>query len=68
MANGASYAARGSNTAISPHRGSTTRSQKDLEELQRNLTSDEGIGERIICDLGTVLAHEGPLPHPAKIL
>jgi hypothetical protein len=41
MAIGASYAARGLNTAISPHRGSTTRSQKDLEELQRKLTSDE---------------------------
>jgi hypothetical protein len=33
-----------------PSRGSTTRSPKDLDELQRKLTSDEGIGERIICD------------------
>jgi hypothetical protein len=33
-----------------PSRGSARRSEKALDELQRKLVSDNGIGEGILCD------------------
>ena len=49
-----------------PSHGSVRRSQKALEELQRKLTSDDGIGEPVICD-SCMAAPASPAPRRATI-